>query len=220
MEIPTTTNQVSTESAASRSQSQLGTDIDSFLLLLTAQITNQDPLAPMDSTAFVSQLAQLTQVEQSITTNTNLENIVRQITSLTGLSDVQLIGRDVTLATNKLDLNAGSAEMQYKLSDNAQQVSIKIKGLDGNIIQEITNLPTSGGTQHTVVWDGLGSNGEQIAAGAYEFELVAVDSELENVSFSSFATTYVEELAFRNGQPTLLLRNNQEVASNLILAVR
>jgi len=39
-----------------------------FLQLLVAQLKNQDPTQPMDSTTFVTQLAQMQQLEQSTTT--------------------------------------------------------------------------------------------------------------------------------------------------------
>ena len=67
---------------------------DMFLQLLVAQIKNQDPLSPTDSTQFVSQLAQFSQLEQVIgirqdieaagtagtgsTTNTNSSNSTTQ----------------------------------------------------------------------------------------------------------------------------------------------
>ena len=38
---------------------------DTFLKLLVAQLKNQNPLNPTDSTQFVSQLAQFSQLEQS-----------------------------------------------------------------------------------------------------------------------------------------------------------
>ncbi len=43
-----------------------------FLTLLVAQIKNQDPTQPQDGIQFVSQLAQFSQLEQSITANTTL----------------------------------------------------------------------------------------------------------------------------------------------------
>ena len=41
----------------SDSSDSVAQDFDSFLELLTAQFRNQDPLAPLDSTHFVDQLA-------------------------------------------------------------------------------------------------------------------------------------------------------------------
>ena len=55
---PTTTN-TTTASSASAAPSE-----SVFLNLLVSQIQNQDPLNPTDSTQFVSQLAQFSELEQ------------------------------------------------------------------------------------------------------------------------------------------------------------
>ena len=46
-----------------------------FLRLLVAQIQNQDPLSPMDPTQFVSQLAQFSEMEQTLQMRKTLEDI-------------------------------------------------------------------------------------------------------------------------------------------------
>ena len=48
---------------------------DTFLRLLTAQIKNQDPLAPLDSTQFVEQLATFSGLELQAKGNQSLEQI-------------------------------------------------------------------------------------------------------------------------------------------------
>ncbi len=48
---------------------------DMFLQLLIAQIQNQDPLSPMDPTQFVSQLAQFSEMEQTLAMRKTLEGI-------------------------------------------------------------------------------------------------------------------------------------------------
>ena len=48
----------STGSNASVSKATLSNNFDTFLTILTAQIQNQDPLQPMDSTQFTQQLVQ------------------------------------------------------------------------------------------------------------------------------------------------------------------
>lgn len=70
-------------------------DYQSFLKLLVAQMKNQDPSNPMDSTQYVSQLATFSQVEQAIQSNTKLSQIL-QASSL-GQADA-IIGRTVTSA--------------------------------------------------------------------------------------------------------------------------
>jgi flagellar basal-body rod modification protein FlgD len=46
-----------------------------FLTLLVAQLQNQDPMNPADSTQFVTQLAQFSSLEQLMNINTNVGNI-------------------------------------------------------------------------------------------------------------------------------------------------
>jgi flagellar basal-body rod modification protein FlgD len=48
---------------------------DTFLQLLVAQLKNQDPLKPQDGAEFVAQLAQFSNLEQSIATREDLDAI-------------------------------------------------------------------------------------------------------------------------------------------------
>lgn len=54
---------------------ETGEEFSTFLTLLTAQIRNQDPLAPLDSTQFVEQLATFSQLELQAKGNAVLEDI-------------------------------------------------------------------------------------------------------------------------------------------------
>ncbi len=69
------------------SQANTGEEFSTFLTLLTAQIENQDPLAPLDSTQFVEQLATFSNLELQAKGNKSLELIasllLRQIELLT-----------------------------------------------------------------------------------------------------------------------------------------
>jgi len=51
-------------------------DYDSFLKLLIAEMKNQDPLSPKDSSEFVAQFASFSQVEQAIKTNQKLDELL------------------------------------------------------------------------------------------------------------------------------------------------
>ena len=61
-------------SAATGSTSNIGNQ-QTFLTLLVAQLKYQDPLQPQDGTAFVTQLAQFTSLEQQIGTHQDLDAI-------------------------------------------------------------------------------------------------------------------------------------------------
>ena len=60
-------------SANTRSGSTSLADESTFLQLLVAQIKNQDPTQPMDSTAFLGQLAQFSQLEQLVGIRQDIE---------------------------------------------------------------------------------------------------------------------------------------------------
>lgn len=88
--MPTATG---VESEADQTKATL--NYDSFLKLLVAQMKNQDPTEPMDSTQQIAQLATFSQVEQTIKTNTNLESLLQR----TSLSEANaVIGKTVTSA--------------------------------------------------------------------------------------------------------------------------
>ena len=53
-------------------------DYDSFLRLLVAQMRNQDPTSPTDSTQYFSQLASFSNVEQGLRTNDRLDALLAQ----------------------------------------------------------------------------------------------------------------------------------------------
>ena len=90
----TTTTTKSTTSTAE----QASLDYDAFLQLMIAQMKNQDPTNPMDSSEYMAQLAQFTQVEQSIMTNAKLDSLL----TASSLEQANtLIGRTVTSADGK-----------------------------------------------------------------------------------------------------------------------
>jgi flagellar basal-body rod modification protein FlgD len=57
---------------------------DMFLQLLVAQLKYQDPLNPVDGTTFVTQLAQFQQLDQSISTGTDVSSILTDLNGLVG----------------------------------------------------------------------------------------------------------------------------------------
>ncbi len=66
-----------TTSNATTAANKAALDYDTFLQLLIAQMQNQDPTDPMDSSEQIAQLATFSQVEQTIETNKNLEALLQ-----------------------------------------------------------------------------------------------------------------------------------------------
>jgi flagellar basal-body rod modification protein FlgD len=70
-------------------------DYNAFLRLLIAQMKNQDPTKPMDSSQFMSQLASFSNVEQGIKMNQKLDTLMTSM-ALTQVDDV--VGRTIVSA--------------------------------------------------------------------------------------------------------------------------
>ena len=85
-DVTATTSAATTSSTATTSTASttpgLGADFTSFIELLTAQVRNQDPLAPMDSTQFVEQLATFSSLEQLVQSNDSLASIASMFSEL------------------------------------------------------------------------------------------------------------------------------------------
>ena len=88
--------------------SKTAVDYQSFLKLLIAEMKNQDPTKPMDSTQYVAQLATFSQVEQSVQTNTKLDQIIQS--SALSQADA-LIGRSITSADGKTSGTVSSVKL-------------------------------------------------------------------------------------------------------------
>lgn len=65
------------QSSAATSSSKASVDYESFLKLLVAELKNQDPTEPMDSTQYMAQLASFSNVEQAVQTNAKLDELIK-----------------------------------------------------------------------------------------------------------------------------------------------
>ena len=79
----TTTNTSDTSSQGATGLGSAPTE-DEFLQLLVAQLQNQDPMNPTDSTQFVSQLAQFSELEQVIAIRQDLDKSTAATQAATG----------------------------------------------------------------------------------------------------------------------------------------
>jgi len=70
------TSATSTQSTAAPTGAKANVDYNSFLKLLVAELKNQDPTKPMDSTEYIAQLATFSNVEQGIQTNSKLDDLI------------------------------------------------------------------------------------------------------------------------------------------------
>lgn len=213
-------NNVAPQSSSGVASSKFNEDFNSFLLLLTAQLQNQDPMAPMDSTQFVSQLSQLSQVEQSIKANTNLESIIGKLQADSNKSDIALLGRSVQTYSSRIVLHEGNSDFLFSLSENSEELTVKVKDEDGNLVKTFTQLPTTSGRLHEVNWDGKGDSGTPMANGIYQIEISAKNADDQAVSYETVSIVKVNEVNLKDGFSKLILNNGESIDPSNILSVK
>ena len=108
MNMSVSAAQAASATAATQQQSKTSVDYNSFLRLLVAEMKNQDPTNPMDSTQYVAQLASFSQVEQSVQINTKLDQLL-QSNSLAQADAI--IGRTITSADGAISGKVASVRL-------------------------------------------------------------------------------------------------------------
>lgn len=88
-----TDNTANATSTGATTSTKDASGTDTFLKLLVAQMHNQDPMQPMDSTSFVTELAQFNQVEQTLSLN---QTAASGLTAQRATEGVALLGRTVS----------------------------------------------------------------------------------------------------------------------------
>ena len=168
--------ETSGDSTGIAGEQSLAETFDNFLVLLTEQLKNQDPLDPMESNEFTSQLVEFTGAEQAVLTNKKLDSLIALQNGNQLNSIVSYIGRTVTANSLALYLDdGGEATIKYSLGANADNTEIRIIDEDGNTVRTLDG-ETSGGL-HEIVWDGKNDSGDDMAEGLYGFLVVAKDAD-------------------------------------------
>jgi flagellar basal-body rod modification protein FlgD len=192
-----------TAAAEAAMKQSTGMNKDDFLKLFVTQLQNQDPLNPQDSTQFISQLAQLTQVEQAYNTNTNLQNMLNQGGNSMAMNSVSLIGKQVEAAGNQVNLQSGSpATVNFNLAQSASQVDVAVLDAAGTVIKNISGGAMGSGTG-SVAWDGTNNAGTALAPGAYSFSVSAKDASGNAVVSSSRIKGKVDGVDMSGATPVL-----------------
>lgn len=196
----------------------LATSYQTFMVLLTSQLKNQDPLKPMDTDQFTQQIVQMTGVEQQLLSNDLLQKLVAQSTSGSNLNAVNLIGKTVTAQSADTNLKDGAAAWTYDLATAAKDAIIEVRNAKGSVVWK-GPAPSLDTGQHAFNWDGKTTDGAQLSDGVYSMKLVAHSSEDKLLAYKTYVTGKATALEQAEGVTQLLL-GGVKVGISDIISVR
>ena len=198
------------------SGASLAETFDTFLTLLTTQLQYQDPLDPMDTNEFTSQLVEFTGVEQAISTNKKLDQLISLQNDLQLNNAVGYIGKTVSADSIILMLQDGQSTITYDLGGNAAQANILIIDELGNTVRTIPTDTSVG--SHEVVWDGLDDDGDPLEDGLYGFLVTAIDGDGDPVPLVQGTAGQVTGAKLLDGEVILEI-GELEIALTEVLAI-
>jgi flagellar basal-body rod modification protein FlgD len=178
-----------TPSASSIASASDAGSQDRFLKLLVTQLQNQDPLSPMDNAELTSQIAQINTVSGIATLNTSVQQLSSQFLQMQSLQGASLVGKDVIVPGNKLDIADGVGQGGFELTSAADAVKVEVMSPAGKVLDTL-NL----GAQNS------GMNSFDWTAGKYD--------NTSNLTFRVTATTGATTLT-----STALMRDKVDAVS-------
>lgn len=189
-----------------------GLNKESFLKMMTEQLKFQDPFNPVKNENFTQQMAMLSQLEQQINMNENLEKMAsaqnnHQIAAL------QLVGKNISADKAAIYHDADKAStVQFTLPQDATDVRVQVLDQAGEPVREIGMGAQNSGELHTK-WDGLSEQGFPMPSGRYSYKILAKDMAGKDLGISTKVDGRVTGVTSSQGTVFLLV-GDQRIGLN------
>lgn len=206
---------VNPAAAVAKAGTTLNSDFTTFLKMLTAQMKNQDPLNPVDSTEFASQLAAFSTVEQQVMTNDLLTGLGRQLGVL-GMGQLQGWVGMTARAEMPVVFAGASQSLTYSTSPGADLAQMFVRDANGGIVQQ-QQVPVGGGD---FVWTGRAEDGTPLPTGTYSISVDSFQGEEVLGTTPVQSQARILEAQLSGGSTILVMEGGQKVAAANILGLR
>jgi flagellar basal-body rod modification protein FlgD len=189
-------------STSANAAASLASNFDTFLTILTAQIQNQDPLEPMDSSKFTEQLVQFSGVEQQIKSNSQLETLVKATNSNAGAALSGYLGQQAEIDSAGAQFNGDTVHWRYALPSDAAKATITVTDAVGKVLYSKTGETAEG--SHDFEWNGeLNSGGIAPDDQPYWINVVAEDANGKTITPLYSLVTTISGVDLTYGEPAL-----------------
>ena len=186
MTIASVSSVGTTSSSTSAASSQLSANFNTFLTMLTPQLRNQDPTAPMDANAFTQQLVQYSQVEQQLSTNSKLDKLLAAQAGSQTTQALGYLGRTVTYDASLQNATSAGATWLFQAPASGNY-TLRIRDSSGTLVSQATASIQAGNTS-SYAWNGVRSDGKPTGTGVYSLELVNASGSVVAVKNSGAVT--------------------------------
>ncbi|MEB8387649.1 flagellar hook assembly protein FlgD [Rhodobacteraceae bacterium KMM 6894] len=201
--------------AQSDSGTKLASDFETFLKMLTAQMKNQDPLNPVDSSEFSSQLAAFSSVEQQVRTNDLLTGMGDQLGVL-GMGQLQGWVGMTARAEMPVTFTGQPVPLNLTTQPGADLAQLVVRDVRGGIVHQQT-VPAQGGV---VEWVGTDETGQRVANGTYTLSVDSFQGEDLLGSNPVVTQDRIVEARLSDGQTVLVMAGGQQVAASQVIGLR
>lgn len=191
---------------------------EDFLRLFTTQLRYQNPINPMDSTEFTSQLAQFSSLEQLFNIGSQLKDMLLYQNSLQNTLTVNLIGKEIQYEGDSVYLK-NTASISYTLPSPASKIKITIYDSTGKTVREIELNNQAEGLQ-SYQWDGRDSAGNKLLDGEYKLKVEAFDSSGNPVEVSTHSSGIVTGMTFENNITYLIINDSTKIQLSQVKEIR
>lgn len=211
--VSTQTQTAEVSAAGSTTVSGLASDFETFLKMLTAQARYQDPLEPLDSSQYASQLAQFSMVEQQVQTNNMLATLSGSGGGTGALGG--WLGMDVRIDA-QVPFTGREVIIQGDPNPLADSHILVTRTANGEEVGRQALHDFSG----SAAWNMTDAEGKKMPDGLYSFEIAAMlnGRELAREPAGSFHA--VSEARISEGQVSLVLDDGRVVPTSSIVAAR
>lgn len=193
----------------------LTSDFETFLKMLTVQARNQDPLEPLDSSEYASQLAQFSMVEQQVKAN-ELLSVLTQTLGAVNLEQLgSWVGMDVQVAA-PFQFEDQPITIFAQADASADRAELVIRDDKGDVVDRIT-VPVD---RTEFEWAGVDTDGNPIPSGNYSASLESFkgDKKLDDQPASAFSR--VVEAQIGEGAIMLTLKGGAKVPVEEVRQIR
>jgi len=188
---------------------------DQFLQILVAQLQNQDPTQPQDSSQFVAELAQFSALESQQNAVSDLNALMVGQATANSTAATSFIGKQIDFSggTVNWDGTTGVAAT-VNLPSAADKLTVAVADANGNVVRTLQLGSESAGNVQ-VTWDGRDDSGTPVASGSYTLQPAAFDASGSAVSVNLSTTGVVTGVQFQGGVPYLQVGSSLVQMSNV-----